>query len=162
MAKVTGPKRKPTKDKIALGTFRADRAVVENEVEYNPQDSNLPPPEVLSGQGIKEWNRVAPQVQSRGVMNETDYASLTMYCKEIQMYWEAQADLKANGYYEVNKKTGHPTLNPMYKVSTTALKNAMSIATEFGFTPSSRTRISVKPKKEENKKESALLRLSQG
>ena len=164
MAKIGGPKRKPTKDKIALGTFRPDRAL-ENEVEYSVETGTLEPPEILSGQGLIEWNRVAPQVQSRGVLNATDHAALVMYCKEVQTYWECQQVIKTEGYYSKQKNKAEQeylAINPAVRIAQMALKSAMSIATEFGFTPSSRTRISVKPKKNENPKEAKLLMLSQG
>jgi P27 family predicted phage terminase small subunit len=160
-----GTKKTPTKDKKAKGTYRADRAFVD-EVEFDILSENILPPEYLNEEGKREWNRVIPQLQSRGILNQTDRSSMIAYCLEWETYIEACIDIRKEGKYQVLTNKGgseYMAPNPNIQIRNKALANFMRIATEFGFTPSSRTRISVSgAKKNSNPDEDSLLRLSKG
>lgn len=160
-----GTKKTPTKDKKAKGTYRADRAFGD-EVEFDILSENILPPEYLGEEGKREWNRVIPQLQSRGILNVTDRGSITAYCLEWETYIEAKINLRKEGVYQPMTNKGgseYMAVNPNVQVANKALANFIRIATEFGFTPSSRTRISVSgAKKNSNPDEDSLLRLSKG
>lgn len=158
-----GKKPTPTKDKIGKGTYRKDRAHAD-EVEFDIMAENCPAPGVLDANGKQEWDRIVPQLQSRGILNVTDQSIVLAYCLEMQAYLKAKKDIEAKGeYLEAENKAGatYYAINPSVQIGNKALSNAMRIATEFGFTPSSRTRISVGgSKKTENPDEATLMRLS--
>lgn len=160
-----GTKKTPTKDKKAKGTYRADRAFGD-EVEFDILSEEPPPPPILEADGIEEWKRIIPQLQSRGILNVTDYSMIVAYCLEVQTYREAKMSLKKEGVYQPMTNKGgseYMAVNPNVQVANKALANFIRIATEFGFTPSSRTRISVSgAKKNSNPDEDSLLRLSKG
>ena len=160
-----GTKKTPTKDKKAKGTYRKDRAF-EDEVEFTVVDGQIEPPTILEGKGKEEWQRIVPELISRGIFNITDITMITAYCLEVQTYNDAKESIKKEGVYQTLTNKGgseYQAINPNVMVANKALANFVRIATEFGFTPSSRTRISVSgAKKNENPDENQLLRLSKG
>lgn len=107
-----------------------------------------------------------PQLISRGVYNVTDSTMILAYCLEVQRYFDAYRSVNTEGVFQPLKNKGgseYMAINPNVQVANKAIANFTRIATEFGFTPSSRTRISVGAAKEkENPDKTALMRLSKG
>jgi P27 family predicted phage terminase small subunit len=158
-----GPKPKPTKDKKAKGTHRSNRSYYD-ELQYDLTQEIPPPPTVLDEFGKREWDIIMPQLKARGVLSVTDHSIILAYCLEMQTYFEARCDIKREGKYlkSVNKRGGVSyAVNPNVSIGDKAISNAIRIATEFGFSPSSRTRISTgAAKTKENPEEVALMKLS--
>lgn len=156
-----GRKKIPTKDKKLKGTFRKDRAF-EDEIEFDKAPKCPAPPSILGKDGQDEWNRVAPQVWSRGTLNETDHSNLLAYCQKVEEYLHCVKHVQKNGYVEVghNKKgDAYYLVNPHVLIGNKALAFIIKISTEFGFTPSSRTRISVGKARDVDPKEEKLRKL---
>jgi P27 family predicted phage terminase small subunit len=133
------PKKKPTALKKLHGTYRADRAL---ENEFTPMvSSSVPlPPHDLNEWGRVEWNRIVPQLIDYGLFTEFDKSMLYSYCNEYGKYVEYETILKEKGRIK-KAPSGYPMINPLESMAQRALKNAITIATQFGFTPSSRTGI---------------------
>ena len=132
-----GRKPKPTQLKVVQGTFRKDRA---NSSEPKP-DNQLPPcPDFLEGRSRKEYFRIGRKLERIGVLTEIDDLALAGLCQSWAEYLEATEQVRKTGML-VKSPSGYPMLNPYVTLSNQALKHVKSFLTEFGMTPSSRTRV---------------------
>ena len=75
-----------------------------------------------------------------------------MYCNEMGTYYEIANELRGNFTQQTVDKDGRlrmTKINPKYKIMQTALQNGLKIATQFGFTPSSRASLSMPEQEDE-------------
>lgn len=111
------------------------------------------PPETLGDQGAKEWEKVATELKKLGLLSILDLTMLEVYCSYYDRYAKAAIELaehvKETGSYMTTyvNKGGHENEvpHPALKIQKEALSEMRSIGNEFGFTPSSRTRLNVIP-----------------
>jgi P27 family predicted phage terminase small subunit len=134
---------KPTELKKLEGTYRADRAVVN---EMMPSRLVAPPsaPEYLTEGAKLEWESVCDELLSLNMLHRVDLALLSAYCQEFDRYVEASGYLLREGSViclERPDGSVYSMPSPWVAIKNGALKNAMSIASQFGFTPSARTKI---------------------
>jgi P27 family predicted phage terminase small subunit len=136
--------KKPTALKKLQGTYRADRSI---ENEFTPEPvHNIPlPPNQLNQWGVEEWNRIVPQLMDYGLFTEFDKTMLYSYCNEYGKYIEYETILKEQGRIK-KAPSGYPIVHPLESMAQRSLQNAIKIASQFGFTPVSRTSISANPK----------------
>ena len=87
-------------------------------------------PEWLSPEAKREWSRLVPELERLQLLTLVDRAALAAYCT-------AWAHLVAAEKYIRN----HGPIGPQWKLLNDAIKQVRAFATEFGFTPSSRSRI---------------------
>ena len=116
----------------------------------NTSEPRLPPalpdpPATLTGEALVEWNRVAPELFTAGVLTASDRGALAGYC-------QAWADwVKARGYLAdkmiMTTPNGFEIPSPWVAIANKALDKMLKIASEFGLTPSARARIHVEPLK---------------
>ncbi len=162
MAK-TGRPRKPTADLKLCGTFRKDRRFDDEPV---PDSGTLERPKFLKGPAKKEWERLAPLLYEKGVLTTWDLGAFAQYC----WHWGEWVSLcqaikkgkwvggKEDGKIKKDMRTrytartskGGECLDVLVQAQIKALNACRSLATEFGLTPSSRTRIKMGDKQEEN------------
>jgi P27 family predicted phage terminase small subunit len=140
-----GPKKKPTALKKLNGTLRKSR-VLTDEVQPDLIELYPEPPDILNEEARDEWRLVMPQLVELNIIAKVDMAMFTAYCIECGTYIHAQRVLNEEGMI-TSAANGTLMQHPMNNIKNAALKNALKIATEFGFTPSSRTSIGA-PKKE--------------
>lgn len=158
--KHSGPPKKPTRLKVIQGTFRADRATVN---EPKPEPGIPVVPAHLSDEAKVEWGRVTQDLEALGLLTRIDRAALAAYCE----WWSDWVDATRKCIGESGKdlkviKTGERILydaegritersggnfveNPYYSIKKRAAELMHKFLTEFGMTPASRTRISAKP-----------------
>lgn len=134
----------PTQLKELKGTVQPSR--VRRDEVRPPVLKDIPlAPESLSARGKEEWYTTCTELAGLKMLHKVDLALLGAYCNEIAIYWEAETLLRQNGRLIVLKnpdgsiKYAQPA--PHVSIARNALKMALSIATQFGFTPSARTRI---------------------
>lgn len=130
-----GRPRKPTALKLIQGTARPDRM---NPLEpVAPELDNLAAPSYLTATEKKQWDRHAEMLSKMRVLTEADCNALGRYCV-----------LQARFLKEKRSK-GEFALDRMLKLNVQLQK----LETDFGLTPSSRSRIKATPDKqhEENK-----------
>lgn len=98
----------------------------------------------LKGTAKKIFEYTATELLHKNLLELVGLDLLVAYCREMAIYHELMAEVEKEGYtIEVKTKNGTATIiNPKRKVAESALANAKSIASEYGFTPASRTRIS--------------------
>lgn len=100
------------------------------------------PPSWLNTPAKKEWKRLVPILHQAGVLTQADTGTLAAYCQAFGEFIEATKLAKAKGYTTVTDK-GNVIQRPEVGLANTAMKLMVSIAREFGMTPSSRNNISV-------------------
>ena len=133
----------PTKLKLLRGN-PGKRAI--------PKDEPLPEavlpkaPATLNATGKKQWGKVAKQLYDCGILTQVDTESLYLYCVAWQDWCAAGIKLKQQGM--VIRGKGGPIINPYQRVSDVAFDKMRKLMSEFGMTPSSRTRVTAaaKPK----------------
>jgi P27 family predicted phage terminase small subunit len=136
-----GRKPKPTKMKVVQGTFRKDRANI-NEPKLKNQ---LPPcPDFLEGKARQEYFRIGRKLERIGVLTEIDDLALICLCQSWAEFIEATEQARKTGML-VKSPSGYPILNPYVTLANQALKRVKSFLTEFGMTPSSRCRVNADP-----------------
>ena len=140
-----GRKKMPTKIKELRGTIRKDRTL-ENEMTVAVVEVIPEPPEWLSEIGRQEWNKVCVELHGKQMLHHIDLRLLEAYCNAISLHIETEMMLRDKGRIQVFKdeegNVKHAQAVPYQKIANDALDRAMKIATQFGFTPSSRSGIS--------------------
>lgn len=99
------------------------------------------PPEFLGEYGKAEWHRVGPILIEARLMTEADLLVFASYCMNVQVLIEAKKSIDEDGMTIEGKygKVRNPALASFASASSTVL----SIAAQFGMTPSSRARIRI-------------------
>ena len=146
-----GRKKTPTKLKELKGSLRKCREV-SNEMQTTNVVSMPKAPSFLNQQGADEWNLVTNELANIKMLHLTDLSILAAYCNEIGIYREIAQELQGNFTEQTIDKDGRlraSKIAPKYKVMQNALQNAIKIATQFGFTPSSRASLSMPEQDEE-------------
>jgi P27 family predicted phage terminase small subunit len=153
-----GKKPKPRDQKKIAGTLRKDRSFAD-EMVFDSLVEQPKAPDFLGDYGKAEWDRVVTQLFARGILSETDLTLVQSYCYEMEQYYQDRDLIKGgNKYQTLTNKAGEEYLavHPAVNAGNKHLANALRLATEFGLTPSSRTRISVGNAKDENPKKKVL------
>ncbi len=125
--------------KIIRGTNQPCR--MDNEVQMN---TIVELPRVkLKGTAKKIFVYTATMLINQQLLEMVGLDLLVAYCKEMAVYHDLTAEVEKEGYtIEVATKNGTQTqINPKRKIAESALANAKSLASEFGFTPISKSKI---------------------
>jgi P27 family predicted phage terminase small subunit len=140
-----GRKKTPTKIKELRGTLRKDRTI-DNEMTVATVSEIPSPPDWLSDIGAEEWNKVCAELHNKKMLHHIDLRLLEAYCNAISLHIETEIMLRKKGRIQVFKdeegNVKHAQAVPYQKIANDALDRALKIATQFGFTPSSRSGIS--------------------
>ncbi len=113
-----------------------------NKKEAQPDPAMPRCPGWLKFAAKKEWRRVARRLHKAGLMTYVDRAALAAYCQAYGRWVEAELELTETGG-EIIRSAEKGTLyhNPWASVAKHAQRDMVSLAREFGMTPSSRSRI---------------------
>ena len=117
-----------------------------------PLNADEPKPEIaipdcpveLGPVARQEWDRMAPQLVSLRILTQLDRAALAAYCGAYAMWAEATEAIQKYGTM-VKSPSGYPVQSPYVSIANRQAEIMMRIASEFGFTPASRSRISAPP-----------------
>src|SRR5947207_267150 len=137
-----GRKAKPTRLKILTGNPGKRQL---NNDEPRP-DANIPecPPE-LGPVAQREWHRLAGELTSLRLLTNLDRAALAAYCGAYALWAEATEAIQKYGAM-IKSPTGFPIQSPYLAIANRQAEIMMRIASEFGFTPASRSRIATPAK----------------
>lgn len=135
---MSGRKPLPKLIKIAEGTYRDDRA--NNEPVPEKLDRRDPPSWIRDRLSRKMWRKFYDQLYPIGLLTKIDIVALellvTTYVK-----WREASDKAKVGIYKT--QTGYVACNPLINVENRYAKDLRALLTEFGMTPSSRSRINL-------------------
>lgn len=140
MAGRAGRKPKPTRLHLLHGNPGHRKR---NRSEPQPNICVPTPPTHVRGEALKEWKRIAPELEKLGLISKIDRAALAAYCVAYARWCEAEKELK-KGLIVVSPN-GYPIPSPYVSIANRALKQIREFATEFGMTPSSRSRVQASP-----------------
>lgn len=134
---MAGRKPLPTQLKLVKGTARPHRM---NPAEPQPVVAVPDPPEHLDAEDRAVFATMAQMLARHGVMTELDAAALGRYVVIRRRWLEAEAEVKRRGPV-VKTAGGNIIQNPFLAVANKCLAQMGQIESEFGLTPSSRSRI---------------------
>lgn len=121
-----------------------------------------PPPEWLGENGQQEWIDKTDLLDRLKILHRTDLGLLAMLCKEWQNYVEAETMLDKHArYYNVKDDSGQVKywgIHPAHTIAQQHLKAYIQLCNEFGFSPASRSRISMPVDEKIVSKAAALLK----
>ena len=139
-----GRKPKPTHIKLLTGN-PGNRKI--NRKEPKAAAGIRSCPSYLNRAAKAEWKRVMKEAPE-GLLTELDRPVLAMYCQNVARIAELETIVEAEGFTFMSEK-GYICQRPEMGM----LKNLQTIqkglCAELGFSPSSRSKVSVVPKKKE-------------
>ena len=131
---------------------RKPKPTAVKELEGNPGKRKLNTKEPMPGKGMpacpawllpeakKDWKRLCEKLNQMGVLTEVDRSAFAAYCQSYARWKEAQEHVDAEGAtYETDNGMHRP--NPWVNISNTEQRLMLQAASEFGLTPSARSRI---------------------
>ena len=152
---MAGRKPKPTAIKKLEGNHGKRKL---NMKEPIPAKGMHECPQWLLAEAKKEWERLADLMNQMGVLTEVDMAAFAAYCQSYARWKEAQEHITSEGStFETDK--GYQQQTPWVGIANTNQKLMLQAASEFGLTPSSRSRIvagNAKGKEPEDEMEALL------
>ena len=138
---VRGRKPKPSHLRVLQGN-PGHRPIPKDE----PRPSATRPsrPQWLLPEAKREWSRVVAELDNLGLLTIVDRATLAAYCQAYGRAVEAEkvlAKSQEGMSYTTNQGQKHPL--PEIGIAERAWQLVRAFAAEFGFTPSSRTRLAI-------------------
>jgi P27 family predicted phage terminase small subunit len=111
-----------------------------------PKKGAPKPPHFLSGEALAEWGRIVPELESIGLLSVVDRSALTAYCEAWATFVSATEDIHERGTM-VRGRDGNAVKNPAVAMQRDALQQIKVWVTEFGLTPSARSRMQLPSEK---------------
>ena len=132
-----GRKPKPTAIKVLEGNPGKRQL---NKSEPQPEKKAPTCPSWLTEDAKKEWKRLSKNLENLGMLTELDMAAFAGYCQAYARWKEAEEFIEKHGTI-VKTPTGYWQQVPQVSIAQTNLKIMLKFCSEFGLTPSSRSRI---------------------
>ena len=139
---MAGRKPKPTAIKKLQGN-PGKRPL--NKAEPQPKKECPDIPSHLDLEAIAEWERIVPELLILGILTRIDRAALAAYCMAYSRWVKAEKLIAEKGTL-YKTKSGNIMTSPALWVANKAMEQMHKFLTEFGMTPSSRSRIKVSVK----------------
>ena len=134
---VRGRKPKPTALKQLEGN-PGKRPL--NEHEPVPPKATVKCPAWLESEAKKEWRRLAPALESMGILTTVDLTAFAGYCQAYARWKEAEEFITQHGSI-FQTPSGYVQQVPQVSIAQQNLKIMQSFCSEFGLTPATRSRI---------------------
>ncbi len=135
----------PTALKVLKGTDQPSRMRPDEMAPAKLTEVPMPP-DYLTDRGKAEWYTTCTELATLGMLHKVDLSLLAAYCNEMSTYWESEELLRTRGRVMTIKNpdgsTKYMQQVPHVSIARNALRMALTLASQFGFTPSARTRIS--------------------
>jgi P27 family predicted phage terminase small subunit len=135
---------KPTRLKILTGNPGKHPL---NRQEPQPELIVPDCPQQLGPTARTEWERMTTELGKLRILTALDRAALAAYCNAYALWAEATEAIQKYGTM-VKSPSGYPIQSPYVSIANRQAEIMMRIASEFGFTPASRSRISARPQPE--------------
>ncbi len=136
-----GRKPTPTALKKMRGTDQPVRTNKE-EPESNAVSKMPPPPKWFSKLAKKIYKSKSKELINQGVMSTLDIDMFVLYCNEYATYVETSEEISKIPYNSQLSESSVEVYRRIRQQNQQAWERAKSIAIEFGFTPSARSRVS--------------------
>ena len=132
-----GRKPKPTAVKVLEGN-PGKRPL--NMYEPVPEKKAPECPSWLNDEAKEEWDRLADKMVNLGTLTEMDMAAFAGYCQSYARWKEAEEFIEKHGTI-VKTPSGYLQQVPQVSIAQTNLKVMLKFCSEFGLTPSFRSRM---------------------
>ena len=148
-----GPAPKPARQKQLEGTYRKDREAPSALVFDPANDLPAPPDDLQPDSARRCWEVCAKELHTKRMLATVDLALLRAFCYQTALMMEAENELETNGKTELRHTANgaHAVRSPWVAILSDATDKVAKIGQQFGFSPSSRTRISTPEKKGDKK-----------
>ena len=143
-----GNPRKPTKLKALQGTLRPDRTP-KNEPEPT---SHADPPDFLTAEALTEWERIAPELETLGLLTGVDRGVFAVYCQGFADYRKLTVQLNEMASWTWESEKGYRQAVPEISMRREAWTRIKEAGSKLGLDPSSRSGLNVEPKAKRNNK----------
>ena len=147
---VRGRKPVPTNLRVARGN-PGRRPLNDQEPQVEAKISD--PPDWLDADALQRWQVIAPQLETLGFLTQIDSDALAAYCQVWARWKKAeQAIIQFGQVIKTPEKRnrrgevisgGYPVQSPYIGIANKALTHVRAFESEFGMTPSSRSRVKV-------------------
>ena len=127
----------PTRLKVLTGNPGKRRL---NAAEPQLEPAVLECPFELGALAKQEWDRLVGERAALRLLSNLDRAALAAYCHAYALWAEAVEGIQKHGAM-VKSPNGYPIQSPYIAIANRQAEIMMRIASEFGFTPASRSRI---------------------
>lgn len=119
-------------------------------------ETRIPPcPKYLEGEARKEWRRITKQLQINHLITEADRSLLAAYCQAYKIWVDATEKVNKHGTV-IKAPSGFPVQSPFVSIANKQVEIMIKLASEFGMSPASRTRIKVEKPPEEDPMEALI------
>ena len=132
-----GRKPKPTKLKLIQGTFRKDRA---NLNEPEPEVKIPSPPDFLNADALQEWGRMSEKLYQLGMLAEIDRGLFAAYCQAFGRWAEAERLIKEKGII-IKTTAGNIIQSPVVGIANKAMKAMIDAASVMGIPATMRSKV---------------------
>ena len=132
-----GRRPKPTRLKVLTGN-PGKRPL--NRDEPRPEVAVPDCPAELGPVAQREWHRLVGDLVALRLLTNLDRAALAAYCNAYALWAESLEGIRKHGAM-VKSPSGYPIQSPYIAIANRQAEIMMRIASEFGFTPASRSRI---------------------
>ncbi len=105
-------------------------------------------PDWLEDEAKEEWERISSVLEDMGVLTEADTMAFAGYCQAYARWREAEEYLSKHGS-TFTTASGYIQQVPQVSIAHTNLNIMLKFCTEFGLTPSARSRITANKATEE-------------
>lgn len=159
-----GRPRIPTALKEKKGTLQNTRERRTMTLTKVVQLEPLPEaPEWLGEEGKRQWRMLTEHIDRMGIAAKVDALALASACHEWERYVAMRRETADNvPYYAIKGDDGEVKSwqpHPAHYIGNDHLKNFMSIAAQFGFTPAARMKLAIQtPAPKEESKVARLLK----
>lgn len=136
---MAGRKPLPTKVKQIKGTLQRCRT---NLREPKPEGDLVEPPDYMP-EGAKAAWRYALDCAPPNLLKKLDMSVLEIWACAADLYRKAQAGIAKTGLLVKAPNTGVPMQSPYLAIANKQAQIMTKAATEMGFTPASRSRVSL-------------------
>ena len=151
-----GRKPKPTALKVLEGN-PGKRPLNKNEPKLEKKAPKCP--SWLEPEAKKEWRRMSKILEELGILTEIDASAFSGYCQAYARWKVAEEFLTKHGTI-FKTPSGYIQQVPQVSIAQTYLKIMKDFCSEFGLTPSARSRIhAAVDKKDTDDEMEQLLRL---
>jgi P27 family predicted phage terminase small subunit len=141
-----GPPPMPTHLKLLRGN--PGKRPIRPEPEPVVSEQVPPPPALLTGYALDEWNRVAPELHRIRLLSVLDLQILALYCLSYKRWRDCEEVLRsmaerdpATSALLIRRRDGSVGRNPIVKMSSHAAQQMIAAAGHFGMSPAARARI---------------------
>lgn len=148
-----GRKNTPTRLKALRGN-PGKRPLNKNEPKPISKIQELPP-DFLIEPAKEEWSRIYAEMKELGILTNLDSSVLAAYCTAYALWRQANEYIKEEGIL-VNAPSGYPMQAPYVAVLNKQVDIMVKLASEFGMTPASRTKIKTEKTQEDDPMEQIL------